>query len=103
MEHLAAVAPAWAVGVELAEINRHGKTKCHFCNLPVPKGDVRLKYWVSKSAMKFIHLECCNQIPVARGLHSKACLRFQREYGLGVHADGPTLQYAIDKALTLLP
>jgi hypothetical protein len=84
-------------------MNGHDKTKCNFCGLPVAKGVVRLRYWQSKSAMRYLHVECCNLVPEPRSLHSKACLRYQKDYGLAGHVDRPAVLEAIDKAVSLLP
>ena len=74
-----------------------------FCELDIAKGGVRFKYWVSKSTFEFLHPACTNQVPPARRLHSKACLRYQKAYGLGHHADGPLLADEIEEAFLLLP
>ena len=103
LDHVVLAAPAWDVGVELAEVNRHAKTKCFICSNHTDKLHVRLKYWQSKSAVKYLHTTCCDRIPAARSLHSRACLRFQRLYVLGGHADSVKVGEAIDASLLLLP
>ena len=103
VDALVIAAPAWGVGVECAEVNNHGKTKCLICEAPIIKGHVRLKYYQSKSAIKYLHVTCCDRIPVARSLHSRACLRFQRDYGLGAHGDVVRITEGIDASLALLP
>ena len=40
-------APVWDVGVELAEFNRHGKSKCMYCGDNTAKCFVRFKYFQS--------------------------------------------------------
>jgi hypothetical protein len=96
-------APVWDVGVELAEVSRHAKTKCMYCGDKIANGSVRFKYYVSKSAVKYLHPTCCNHIPAGRINHSKACLVYQRHFDLGTHGDAITVRAAIDAALLMLP
>ena len=100
--HIGDVDPPWGIGVALAEVNRHSKTTCMFCKDKIPNGDVRFRYNVSKSVVKFMHATCVEAVPITRHVHSKACLRHQQDFGLGAHADGPKLIEAIEAALPSL-
>ena len=101
-DHLV-VAPAWAPGIQCAEVNRHAKTKCMYCGLHIGDKVVRFKFNQSKAAVRYIHGDCCNRIPAHQSAHSRACLEHQRDFGLGAHFDVPLMQAAIGVALAILP
>ena len=74
-----AEAPAWALGVESAEVCRNANTKCIFCGDKIPRNVVRFKYWTHKSVFRFMHSTCFGEVPLAHRAHSIAALRYQRE------------------------
>ena len=96
-------APAWAPGVQCADVNTTGKKKCMYCGDQIMKGAIRLKFWQSKSVFRFMHHTCCNHIPEPRRIQSRACLRYQKDFGLVAHAEGVAIMAAIDEALLLIP
>ena len=98
-----AAAPARASCIQLAEVNRHAKTKCMICDTPVMNGTIRFKYHLSKSSLKYMHYTCCDRIPVARSPHSRVVLLHQKEFDLGAHGDAVALGAAIDAAFPSLP
>jgi hypothetical protein len=58
LDAVLAAKPAWDVGIDFADVNTTGKTKCFICSGGIAKGSVRLKYFQSKSASKFLHPAC---------------------------------------------
>ena len=102
LEHMAGVKPPWGIGVESAEVNRHAKTLCYFCKGNIDKGLVRLRYNQFKSQSKFMHATCTDAIPIARLAQSKACLRYQRDFGLGAHADAAVIRDELDRILAVM-
>ena len=93
-------APAWALGVEHAEMNSNAKTKCIFCDSLIGKPAVRFKYFTHKSQFRYMHPACFKSIPEDRVAHSRATLTYQRHFGLpGAHM--LELAKAIDDALSL--
>ena len=92
-------APAWALGVERAEINNHGNTKCLWCKDKVAKGAVRFKYWTHASQFRYMHSTCFPHVPLAQRAHSIACLVYQRDFFVGPVS--ATVDDAIDAALAM--
>ena len=74
--------PAWAPGIQCAEVNRHAKTKCIYCGLRIGDAVVRFKFNQSKAAVRYIHADSCNRIPAHHSAHSRACLEHQRDFDL---------------------
>ena len=96
---VAVAAPAWAPGVDRAEINTSAKTKCVLCNLPIPRNEVRFRYYQFKSQFRFIHPLCFNDIPLPHRDHSIAMLQYQLNFLAGpLSAD---VDAAIEAALDL--
>ena len=90
--------PAWAPGVEKADVSKSAKTQCMYCKENIPKGEVRLKFWPFASAFKSVHPKCFHRIPDALREHSVACLRYQQAFLAAGH-EGVKLQDAIAAAL----
>ena len=91
--------PAWALGVELAEVCRHANTKCVLCGNKIDKLTVRFKYWTHKSVSRFIHCTCFNDVPLAYKAHSVLSFRYQRDMLFG--PDTVAVDAAIDAALAM--
>ena len=87
--------PAWAPGVEKAEVNNSAKTKCMYCKEAIARSEIRFKLWHQKSAFKLLHPTCFDQVPANMREHSVACLRYQ----LAFLTDGPDA-VKIDEAIT---
>ena len=85
--------PVWGLGVECMEVSPTSHGKCHVCKLKIPRGTMRLKYWFQKSAHRYVHSHCWNELPLATNAHSIACLKHQQELELG--PDGERIRTAI--------
>ena len=94
-------APAWDIGAQRGEVAKDGRSKCVICDVPCPKGDVRLVYQPFKSHHRFIHPLCTDRIPVEQHPHSVATLRFQLDFGGGpdVLAINTSIEAALAKVM----
>ena len=75
--------PAFAVGVETAEVSPTSHAKCFGCGEKVLRGSVRFKYWTTLKLFKYLHSTCFEHVPLAHVAHSRACLEHCHSWLIG--------------------
>ena len=89
--------PAFAPGVELAEISPTSHAKCFGCGEKVLRGSVRFKYWTNLKLHRYLHSTCFDKVPPEHVAHSRLCLEYCCFWYLGEHES--KVQDAIHAAL----
>ena len=75
--------PLYDLGIQKVEIASSGKAVCAICGVKLAFKKPRLVYHPAKSVVRYLHVECCDKIPVGLIPHSNATLTYQRDVVAG--------------------